>query len=172
MLNGSVSPSRNQRISAPMDCRGSTTLAMGLRERDSSPSKTTSGPTGRNQPANRPQSRRAVVPLLAQLTSKYRLDELEIFSGPGETKVNTPSWNSASAPRERTAARLARVSALSSHPDARHGTPAKNPSRTARWEMDLSPGTETVPCRGSCARVNILARRAPPELGKSIHGPR
>ena len=68
----------------------------------------------------------------------------------------------ASPPRAFTAARLLRVSSASSQPVARQGPPAISENRAQRWDMDLSPGTTTVPRNGRVDRGSSEVRILPP----------
>lgn len=140
-----------------MACKGSTTLFIGRREREGSPISTTPEQPGANQPASSPASSLAVVPLLPQSMVTGPT------GGPAEGDIfKTPSSRATTAPRACTAARLDRVSSQSSQPMARQGPLAISPSRAARCEMDLSPGTATFPRRGPYARDSSLVRVSPP----------
>src|SRR5579884_289524 len=121
---------------APMVRSGSTTRSMGRRESEASPTSV----TGKGAAASRPANRRMVVPELPQ------------SSGPdGSRSPRSPrpatTSPSTSTPRARRQPAVLSTSAPGERPRTR-ATPSATAFRiSARWEMDLSPGTRTSPSR-------------------------
>ena len=103
-----------------------------------------------SQGATMPMSRRAVVPELPHSMGASG------WLGPAAPQpvtvpVSVPSaWRSSdtTAPRASTARMEARTSSESSTPVRCEVPAAMAENRTARCEMDLSPGTETSPASG------------------------
>ena len=130
------------RTVAPMRPSGSATLSMGRAERDSSPTSSVS----HANPATSPASRRIDVP------------EFPHSSGPSARcsrprppwRTTVPSsWRSTPAPIAATAASEAATSAPSESPRTLDVPSARAPRRTARCEIDFSPGVRTDPRQGT-----------------------
>ena len=143
---GSVSrPSGRNR--APIFMSGAVMRRMGRRTSDSSPVSSTRTSHG----ASTPMSRRAVVPELPQSMGPSG------WLGPRPPQPVTvparlPSGcfsSDASAPSARTARMEERTSWESSTPERRDVPSAIAANSTARWEMDLSPGTRMEPRSGA-----------------------
>jgi hypothetical protein len=124
-----------------MSPKGSITLCIGRWRNDPSPSN--SLPNGR--PANRPDKSRIVVPefpqLMASIGARSPSQPLPLTrSASPSRKISTPIWRNALTVRE--------LSSPSDRLNIRLPPFAMLARMTARWAMDLSPGTEISPRRG------------------------
>ena len=142
---GSVSrPSGRKR--APIFMSGAVMRRIGRLHRDESPVSVTWISHG----AKMPMSRRTVVPEFPQSTGSAG------WLGPATPQPVMPPARLPSAcfsrltwaPSARTAPMELRTSAESSTPDTREVPSAMAENSTARWLMDLSPGTRVEPCMG------------------------
>src|SRR6185312_16005604 len=127
---------------APINSRGSSTRRIGLVRSEASPSKT------------------AVIgqPATAPITSRQPVPELPKSSGTGgcaNPPTPTPRIDQANSPVRSTWAPSARIalavlstSSPSSRPEIRVSPTESAPRIKARCEIDLSPGTRTLPARG------------------------
>ena len=143
MARGAKLPSWRPWMLAPIWPRGFATRAMGRRRRELSPSSTKWRPP---RPASRPSINRMVVPELPQSST---------WAGSCRPSRPTPrtstSWPASmadtSTPMARRQAAVLRGSSAGSRPSMRVSPSAMAPNNRARWEIDLSPGTRTVPRR-------------------------
>src|SRR5579859_2658931 len=126
-------------IWAPMALRGAITRCMGRLLRDSSPTSLAAN----SCPASRPMRMRMAVPELPR--SSGALGALRPMRPRPCTWTRSAAGMSTFTPRARTAARVARQSAPGRNPLMRVSPSAMAPSSSARWEMDLSPGTVSLP---------------------------
>ena len=140
---GSV-PSGVVRTSAFIAFSGSATRRIGLRVSDSSPVIVEEN----RCPASTPSNRRAEVPEFPRSRSPEGADKP--FSPAPLTLRLSPS-RVISTPICRNAAIVARVSALSRKPSQTLVPSASDARITALCEMDLSPGTRTLPCNAPVA---------------------
>ena len=120
---------------------GSITRPIGRRDRLASPVSV----TAMSWLATSPDRSRALVPLLP-MSSGARGDISPPVPRPWTTQ-SAPS-RSMATPIARSAAAVARTSSLSSRPEIRVSPSALAPSISARWLIDLSPGTAIVPRSG------------------------
>ena len=132
--NGSRPGSPRWRTCAPAATSGSNARLIGRLLSEASPSRVAL--TG--EPATRPSSRRAVVPLFPQ-----SMTPAGVFSSRGPSIVTSPrgSQSGGSAPSARIAAAVAATSAPCERPANRLAPAAKGASIRTRCEIDLSPGT-------------------------------
>ena len=143
---------------APIRSSGSATRSMGRPRREASPVRW--AVTG--SPATRPNNRRIPVPELPRSigpSGGWSRDR------PPWTRIEPPD-SSTSAPRARIASRVRCTSSPSERPVMVVVPSASAASSRARWEMDLSPGTRSVPTRARppvTSKVSGLIGWAPPE---------
>ncbi len=154
---------------APIRASGSATRSIGRPESDSSPTSSVS----HANPATRPASRRMDVPEFPQSTGpagRWRRPR-----PPWSTTV-PPAGRSTVTPMASTAAREAATSAPSERPWITEVPSASAPRRTARCEIDFSPGVRTVPTHGTppwTTRMRgALTRGARPGTGSRAPRPR
>src|SRR5579884_2594727 len=157
--NWTCPPTRRGSVSAraPMARSGSTTRSMGRRESEASPTRVTS----KGAAASRPASRRMVVPELPQSS------EPDGGRRPRSPRPTTTS-PSTSTPSARRQPAVLSTSAPGDSPRTR-ATPSATAFRiSARWEMDLSPGTRTSPSR---RRGALTVASTTPPRGPGPPGP-
>src|SRR5215207_2070080 len=106
--------------------------------------------------ASTPAMRRALVPLFAQ-SSGRSLARSE--RDPLPLTVMSGATAGTSAPSARRTPAVARTSAESRTPRTRPAPVASAPRISARWEMDLSPGTRTVPATVTLPQPLLEGRR-------------
>src|SRR6266540_1100676 len=137
---------------APMRSSGSATRSTGRPSSDSSPvsSKRPSCP------ARIPASSRSSVPAFPQ--SIGLPGSCRPCSPRPWTRTRSTSSSATSAPSERTARRVASVSPERPNPATVVSPSTIAPSRTARCEIDLSPGTETWPTIDTAGSILIAPR--------------
>ena len=127
---------------APINSRGSATRSMGRVLREASPIRTVS----HGKPATMPASSRIEVPELPQSSVVCgwwrRLRPPRIVTLP-------PSVLSTPAPIASMAANDAATSAPSDKPWTTEVPSASAANKTARWEIDFSPGVCTAPLHGT-----------------------
>ena len=125
-------------ITAPIRCRGVATRAMGRRDSEESPVRVETN----GRPARSPQKRRIVVPEFPQSSAA------EASCSPARptpsTRASVPAcWMG--TPSARKAAIVLALSPPMPRPLISTGPSASAPNSRARCEMDLSPGTLTMP---------------------------
>ena len=136
----------------PIRLKGSETRRMGRWFKEASPViKARIG-----CPASTPISRRAPVPELPR--SSTPLGSFKPPTPRPKTRQLPSLWRSAGTPQALSAAAVRNTSSPSSSPSIRLSPIAKAESSKARCDMDLSPGTRTLPYRAS--------------LGKALNGRR
>ena len=112
--------------------------AMGRRRSEASPSRVATA----ELPAMSPIMRRAVVPLFPQSITD---DGDRSSTGPLTSRGSPASSEPiAEAPSARSAASVALTSAPGVNPRSRLVPSASGASMSARWQIDLSPGTRIV----------------------------
>src|SRR5216683_1267969 len=132
-------------ILAPMVRSGSTTRAIGRRRSDVSPSRV----ADTQLPDSTPSIRRIVVPEFAQSSGPCGV--LNDRQPPPWTRAGPPA-RLMLTPRLRRQATVAATSSPSGSPSMRLSPCAIAASISARWAIDLSPGTRSSPvtrCAGS-----------------------
>src|SRR5581483_1836014 len=122
---------------APIRRSGSAIRSIGRPESDASPRSVNSP----SWPAATPARSRMSVPEFAQSTAPGRSPR----SPTPRTTSSSSATSSTSTPSSRTASRVACVSPERPKPRTRVSPSPSAPRRTARWEIDLSPGTATWP---------------------------
>jgi len=151
--NGSRPPERPVKR-APKRDSGSVTRAMGRLRKEASPVSTLVN----GCVASSPMSSRAPVPELPMSRTSS-----------GSTRPPTPrpcrcqrpsAARVTSAPSRRMAAAVRSTSSPSSRPSTTVSPTASAPNMSARWEMDLSPGTRASPAKPPAR----LAHKGPVEL--------
>src|SRR6185312_10020167 len=141
-VSGRRPPCSSPTTRAPINSRGSSTRRIGLVRSEASPSKT------------------AVIgqPATAPIASRQPVPELQKSSGTGgcaNPPTPTPRIDQANSPVRSTWPPSARIafavlstSSPSSRPEIRVSPTESAPRIKARCEIDLSPGTRTLPARG------------------------
>ena len=141
ITSGGSVPSARAVMRAPRARSGETMRPIGRRRNDPSPLR-----TDRNgNPASIPLSSRIVVPELPQ--SRTSAASARPARPRPCTTSRPPPSSSMSTPRARIASRVERVSAASRKPSMTASPAAMALNSSARWVIDLSPGTSTVPRR-------------------------
>ena len=134
-------PSSVVAIVAPIEMSGSVTRRMGRRCNDASPTNCES----KRCAASTPTNRRIAVPELPM--SKGAGGGLNPCN-PAPSIAACPSRGpSICTPMARNAATVASTSSPSSSPLTRDVPWASEPRITARWDIDLSPGTRSRPLK-------------------------
>ncbi len=132
-------------IRAPISSSGSVTRRIGRLDNEESPTSVLSNAC----PASKPASSRMPVPALPQSIGCVAPRRpcspapCTMRSPSDGASIRTPSWASTAA--------VARVSSPSRKPRIRERPSAMAASIRARCEIDLSPGTRTLPCNGPAA---------------------
>ena len=160
---------RSSSTVAPISRSGSATRSSGRRESDSSPTSSKRP----SCPASIPGSSRIRVPALPQsigTAGRAKAAEADAARPAGRR----PS-SSTVAPSAATAAAVESVSSERPKPRISLSPSAIAASSSARWEMDLSPGTARSPRRltaGSSRTGLSRPRRTPARRSPSTPGPR
>jgi len=142
MASGGWRPPSRPSTVAPMRRSGSAMRPMGRRRNWMAPVRTLK----KGWPASKPANSRMVVPERAQsITSSGSCKPCN--PRPWTTSVAGPT-SSTPTRSARTAPRVARQSAAGRKLATRLFPSAMAPSSSVRWEMDLSPGTDTGPRSG------------------------
>ena len=152
--SGAAGAPPSSRCSRPSGERGSATRSIGRRDRDSSPVSSKVSPAC---PARIPRSNARASRVRA--VDRAPWEERPVSPLPNTRSVSSPC-SYTSTPSARTAAIVASVSAERPKPEIRVSPSQSAPIRTARWEIDLSPGTARCPTsRGTGSTRRPRCRR-------------